>query len=66
MLGMADSFPLPPRLQAILDALPLAGHAFTPVPRSIAVRMRLAAICARRSVTFVTFAPVALGRPSNA
>ena len=29
---MAESFPLPPRLQAILDTLPLAELAFTPVP----------------------------------
>lgn len=29
---MADSFPLPPRLQALLDALPMADLAFTPVP----------------------------------
>jgi hypothetical protein len=29
---MAESFPLPPRLQALLDALPLADLAFTPVP----------------------------------
>lgn len=29
---MADSYPLPPRLQAILEALPLAELAFTPVP----------------------------------
>ena len=29
---MAKSFPLPPRLQAILDDLPLAELAFTPVP----------------------------------
>ena len=29
---MAESFPLPPRLRALLDALPLADLAFTPVP----------------------------------
>jgi hypothetical protein len=29
---MADSYPLPPRLQAILEALPLAELAFAPVP----------------------------------
>ena len=29
---MANAFSLPPRLQALLDALPLADLAFTPVP----------------------------------
>jgi hypothetical protein len=29
---MRDAFPLPPRLQAILHALPLADLVFTPAP----------------------------------
>lgn len=58
---MAESFPLPPRLQALLDALPLADLAFTSVP----VPTQLAALCRRRTVTFVTFASLARGRLSG-
>jgi hypothetical protein len=46
---MPDSFPLPPRLQAILDALPLAELAFTPVP----VRARHDGWTPARQIAFI-------------
>jgi hypothetical protein len=49
MLGMAVSFPLPPRLQAMLEALPLDMVAFTPVP----VRARHDGWSPARQVAFI-------------
>ena len=46
---MADSFPLPPRLQAVLDALPLAELAFAPVP----VRARHDGWTPARQIAFI-------------
>lgn len=47
--GLDDSYPLPPRLQAVLDALPRAELAFTPVP----VRARADGWTAARQRGFV-------------
>lgn len=46
---MDDSCPLPPRLQAILDGLPLAELAFTPVP----VRARHDGWSPARQIAFI-------------
>lgn len=46
---MAHPFPLPPRLQALLDALPLADLAFTPVP----VRARHDGWSPERQIAFI-------------
>ena len=49
MIGMDDSYPLPPRLQAILETLPLAELAFTPVP----VRARRDGWTPARQIAFI-------------
>ncbi|MEA3012782.1 MAG: hypothetical protein QOD42_1327 [Sphingomonadales bacterium] len=46
---MADSYPLPPRLQVILEALPLAELVFTPVP----VRARHDGWTPARQISFI-------------
>ncbi len=49
MLRVADSYPLPPRLQAILETLPLAELAFAPVP----VRARHDGWTPARQIAFI-------------